>query len=52
MRWAAAHLGGQLVSALAQVDDVPEQTVRHPLDVADLDDHFGPHPMHSREHER
>ena len=36
---------GQLILALAQVDDMPEQTVRGPLDVTDLDDHFGAHPM-------
>src|SRR5437870_527386 len=46
MRWAAAHLAGQLILALAQVDDMPEQTVRRPFDIADLDDHFGPRPMH------
>jgi hypothetical protein len=38
--------------ALAQLDDMPEQTVRRPLDVADLDDHFGPYPMDAAKHQR
>jgi hypothetical protein len=52
MRSAAAHLGGQLILAFAQVDDMPEQTVRCPLDITDLDDHFGPHPMNSAQDQR
>jgi hypothetical protein len=52
MRWAAAHLAGQLILALAQVDDMPEQTVWRPFDIADLDDHFGPHPMDPAKHQR
>ena len=31
---------------------MPEQTVRRPLDEADLDDHLRPHPMHPRQHQR
>ena len=50
MRWATAHLVGQLILALAQIDDMPEQTVRGPLDVTDLDDHFGAHPMDPAKH--
>ena len=45
MRQAAAHLDGQLVLALAQVDDMPEQTIRGPLDVTNLYDHLRAHPM-------
>ena len=45
MRWTAAHFGSQLILTLAQVNDMPKQTVRCPLDVTDFDDHFGPHPM-------
>jgi hypothetical protein len=48
MRWAAAHPAGQLILALAQVDDMPEQTIRRPLDVANLYDHLRAHPMYSR----
>jgi hypothetical protein len=29
-----------------------EQTVRCPLDIADLDDHFGLHPMDPAKHQR
>src|SRR5947209_5792008 len=29
-----------------------KQTVRCPLDVADLDDHLGPHPMNAAKHQR
>src|SRR6516162_965718 len=42
---AAVHLCCQLILPLAQVDDMPEQTVRRPFDIADLGYHFGPHPM-------
>jgi hypothetical protein len=52
MRWAAAHLAGQLILALAQVDDMPEQTVRSPLDVANLYDHFRANPMDPAKHQR
>src|SRR6202023_2195317 len=52
MRWAAAHLAGQLILALAQVDDMPEQTVWRPFDIADLDDHIGLHPMDPAKHQR
>ncbi len=45
----AAHIGRRLVLALAQINHMPEQTVRRPLDVADLDDHLRPHPMYSRQ---
>jgi hypothetical protein len=34
------------VLALTQIDDMPEQTVRRPLGVADLDHHLGAYPMH------
>src|SRR6201982_1330826 len=51
MGWAAAHLGSQLVLPLAQIDDVTQQTVRRPFDVADFDDHLRAHPMDPREHE-
>jgi len=52
MRWAAAHLAGQLILALAQVDDMPEQTVRGPLDVTNLYDHLRAHPMDPAKHQR
>ena len=52
MRAAAANLAGQLIFALAQIDDVSQQTVRRPLDVADLNDHLRAHPMHPRQHQR
>ena len=29
--WLAANIGGQFILALAQVDDVPKQTVRGPF---------------------
>lgn len=45
------HVSRRFVLAFTQIDDVPEQTVRSPLNVADLDDHFRAHPM-AREHER
>src|SRR6516225_10190143 len=50
--WAAAHLGGQLILPLAQVDDMSEETVRCPFDVAHFNDHLGPDPMHPREQQR
>jgi hypothetical protein len=40
IRSAAAHLDGQLILALAEVDDMPEQPVWCPFDIADLNDHF------------
>ena len=52
MRWAAAHLAGQLILALAQVDDMPEQTVRGPLDVTNLYDYLRAHPMDPAKHQR
>ena len=52
MRWAAAHLAGQLILALAQVDDMPQQTVRGPLDVTNLYDHLRAHPMDPAKHQR
>src|SRR5689334_28776 len=52
MRWAAAHLGGQLIFGLAQVDDMPEQAVWRQFDIADLDDHIGLHPMDPAKHQR
>jgi len=52
MRSAAAHLVRQLILALAKVDDVSQQTVRRPLDIADLDDHLRADPMDPREHKR
>jgi hypothetical protein len=52
MRFAAAHLDGQLIWALTQVDDMPEQTVRRPLDVTHFYAHFGPHPMDPAKHQR
>jgi hypothetical protein len=44
----AAHVGCRLVLALSEIDDMPEQTVRRPLDVADLDHHLRAHPVHPR----
>src|ERR1700680_4414742 len=52
MRWAAAHLAGQLSLALPQVDDMPEQTIRGPLDVTNLYDHLRAHPMDPAKHQR
>src|SRR5580700_734654 len=52
IEWVAAHLDRRLVLALAQIDDMPEQTVRRPLGIADLDHHFGPNPLHPRQHQR
>ena len=52
MRSAAAHLGSQLILTLAQIDDMSKQAVRCPLDVADFDDHFGPHRMDTGEDQR
>src|SRR6516162_5389016 len=49
---AAAHLHGQFVLAFTQVDNMSEQDIRRPLDVADLDDHIGPHPMDPAKHQR
>jgi hypothetical protein len=48
----AAHLDCRFVLALAQIHNMPEQTVRRPLDVADLGDHFGPDPMDPAKHQR
>jgi hypothetical protein len=31
---------------------MPEQTVRRPLSIADLDDHLRSHPMRPTEHQR
>jgi hypothetical protein len=39
-RRVSAHLDGGLVLAFSQINDMPEQTVRRPLGVADLDDHL------------
>ena len=47
-----AHLDGWLVLALAQINDVAEQTVWRPLGVADLDDHLRAYPMYPRQHQR
>src|SRR5580700_6811238 len=52
IRSASAHLGSRLISALAQIDDMPEQTVRCPLDVTDFDDHLRAHPMDPAKHQR
>src|SRR5690242_12375400 len=52
MRSVPTHLGSRLILALAQVNHVPEQTVRRPFDIADLDDHFGLDPMDPTKHER
>ena len=52
MRSATAHLDGQLILALTQIDNMPEQTVRRPFDIADLDDRFGLHPMDPAKHQR
>jgi len=45
MRWASAHLDGQFVLAFAQVDNMSEQGIRRPLNIAHLDHIFGPYPM-------
>src|SRR5215467_9605545 len=50
--WAAAHLGGQLILALAQVDDMPKQTVRGPFCVGNFHDHLRAHPMDPAKHQR
>src|SRR2546423_15118245 len=50
--WSAAHFDGGLILSLTQIDDMPKEAVRRPFSVADLDDHLGPDPMHSTEHER
>ena len=47
----AAHFDGRFIFALAQINDMPEQTVRRPFDVADFYDHFRTDPMHAREHQ-
>lgn len=47
----SGHIARRFVLAFTQIDDMAEQTVRSPLDVADLDDHFGAHPMHATQHE-
>ena len=52
MMRAAAHIGSQLILALAQVHHVPEQPIRRPFNKAYLDDHFGPHPMDPAKHQR
>src|SRR5512133_3631057 len=52
MRSAAAYLDGRFIFALAQVDDMPEQTVRGPLDVTNLYDHLRAHPMDPAKHQR
>jgi hypothetical protein len=52
MRSASAHLGSQLIFALTLVDDVPEQPIRRPFHITDLDDHFGPDPMDPAKHQR
>jgi hypothetical protein len=52
MKGSTANVDRQLVLSLAQIDDVPEQTIRRPLDVADLDDPLGPHSMDSAQYER
>ena len=44
-RSIAVHFDCRFVLALAQVHHMSQQTVRRPLSIADLDDHFGPHPM-------
>src|SRR5438445_9504656 len=46
------HLNRRLVLALAQIHDMPEQTVRGPLDVADLDHNRGAHTMEPTEQPR
>jgi hypothetical protein len=45
------HVDRRFVPAFTQINDMPKQPVRCHLDVADLDDHFGPNPMDTREHE-
>jgi hypothetical protein len=52
VRAAAAHLAGQLIFALAQVDDMPEQPIRRPFDVGNFYDHLRAHPMDPAKHER
>ena len=52
IRSAAAHLDGQLILALAEVDDMPQQPVRRPFAVANFYNHLRAHPMDSREHQR
>ena len=50
MRSAPSHLGGQLILALALVDDMSQQPIRRPFRIRDLDDHFGPDPMDPTKH--
>ena len=52
MRSAAAHLGRQLILALSQVHDMPQQAIGRPFHITDFDDHFRPHPMESAKHQR
>jgi hypothetical protein len=52
MRSTTAHLGRQLILALAEVDDMSEQTIRRPLNIAHLGHHFRPHPMDPAKHQR
>ena len=40
MRSAATRLHGQFILALAQVHDMPEQPVRCPISITDLDHDF------------
>ncbi len=47
-----AHFGGQLIFSLPEVDDMSQQAFRGPLDITDLDDHFGADPMDPAQHQR
>jgi hypothetical protein len=38
MRSVAAHLVGEFIFALAQIDDMPQQPIGRPFDKTDLDD--------------
>ena len=51
MRSAAEYLVSQLILPLAQVDDMPEQAIGRPFDIADFNDHLGPHPMDPAKHQ-
>ena len=52
VRRVTAHVNCWLVLAFTQINDMPEQTIRRPLRVADLDDHLRADPMYPRQHQR
>ena len=51
VRWAVAHLAGQLILALAQIDDMPEQPFRGPFHVGNFHDHLRSDPMDAAKHQ-